>query len=129
MNGEMFEAIVKARADEAAKNRIRDFKRSINNALATLLGVYAIAPESYNVRKYPADQENKAICRADKYTGLAREVLERLASDDVDKGWPKELWTREDNKARDELLRSLGEFQAAFTIAGAKGKPTPGDAE
>lgn len=130
MNGEMFEKIVSARADEAAKARILKFKRAVNAALCDLVsdaGCTAITGSAW-APKNPSEPNGEKR-RVTFYTGIARATLKVMASDDINSCWPEELWAREIEKAKDALLRSLGDFQHAFAVAESKREPTPGEVD
>ena len=95
MNSEMFEKIVKARADERVDAKIQAFKSACWSAGRQLLGA------AYHGYDTPELMQCFAI----------------LASGTHGKGWPEKLWGRGGASVKEELLGTLDAMQKAFLAA------------
>lgn len=97
MTGEKFDRIVKARADQRVNEKIKQFKSVCSTAYAKLTGEnwYTNFPDSV----------------------MAELIFGILASKKHCKGWPKELWEKEEKEVESELLSIMDEMQKALLAA------------
>jgi hypothetical protein len=100
MNAKKFEEIVKARAAKRVQDKIAKFKSELGSVFNRLTG------ESW----YPTADFNSSP--------FAKRIFLVLASNDHSKGWPKELWEREEATVQAELFSIMDEMQKALIDAG-----------
>lgn len=105
MKSEMFDGIVKARANERVQKKIRKFKQDVGKALSEMgKGYSRVRPE-----------EN---CGTEE----AKAILAIMGSDNPNSGWPNTLWERERTAVEKELLAIMDEMQKAL-LAADKAEP------
>ena len=105
MKAEMFDKIVEARADQRVQAKIGAFKRACVEA-AQHLGVGRFSR-----------QDDLVLCQEE-----SRALFAVLASGEPARGWPPEIWERECEAVRKELLSTMDEFQRAL-LAAEKAEP------
>ena len=107
MTGEKFAEIVTKRANERVQEKLKQFKQAIKHAFYELTGSdYVWKNETGN-----------------KSTEANNKILENMAKEyclDPNRGWPKYLWEKEEEKVKDELLSLMDEMQKALLSPGTK---------
>ncbi len=102
MTGTDFDSIVKNRADERVKARIKVFREAIKIAFKNLTGCSYVG--SNNSETETSDKANWAVL-----TGMVEK-----GSVDKLKEWPHYLWATERDAVRSELLATMDEMQKAL---------------
>lgn len=116
MKSKTFDQIVENRANERARERIRQFKVAVSSACKSLVG----ENRGY-VGTTPMEK--------DWYPDF-KKVLSILASNDNSKGWPSKIWEEEREKVTTELLHIMDEMQRALlSTPPADDDPKPEGAE
>ncbi len=114
MTKNRFEELVKNRAHDRVQTKITKFRKVCLTEAEELLGLYSGAFKGYG-NSIPAN---------------GKELFVILASDNMNKGWPRDLWDREEGKVTEELFSIMDEMQKALLSSPPKdGDYKPKEAE
>jgi hypothetical protein len=111
MKSETFDKIVTNRAHERACKRISVFRREVMDSCKKLVGSHC---------GYQGTTPDSKVWYPD-----FQNILKILTSDDVHKGWPKQIWEEESAAVTKELLSIMDEMQKALLAP----NPSPDDAQ
>ena len=108
MKAEMFDKIVKARADQLVDRKIKDFRGAIYQALRNIMGC-----DNRELFSYGGGNLNDE----------AKSLIKIAAMDYSDQKWPRSLWGRETKEVTAALLQTFDEFTQARLAADKAGPP------